>query len=121
MHRNLIPLACFIVLLGPAYQVRAQDQAAPPGRSVELRGTESMPKIDGAIEDLWLSADSATGFVQRAPYEGAAPAESTVVYLLQDKENLYAAFRCHSLKAQDHRLLFPGIRQRAFLRRPDPR
>lgn len=99
MHRNLIPLACFIVLLGPAYKVRAQEQAAPPRRSVELRGTEIIPKIDGAIEDSWLAADPATGFVQHAPYEGAAPAESTVVYLLQDKENLYVAFRCHSLKA----------------------
>ncbi len=68
-------------------------------KSVEVRFTETTPKIDGAIEEIWQTADSAYNFIQSEPYENESPTEKTVVYVLQDKENLYFAFRCY---AQNH-------------------
>jgi len=65
---------------------------------VEVRFTETAPRIDGVIEEIWQTADSAYNFVQLEPYEKTEPTERTVVYVLQDKENLYFAFRCYAEK-----------------------
>lgn len=67
-------------------------------RVVEARFTERPPRIDGIIEEIWQVADSAYDFVQFSPYERETPTERTVVYVLQDRENLYFAFRCHAEK-----------------------
>lgn len=67
-------------------------------KTVEVRFTDVSPKIDGVIEDVWLQADSAYDFVQYIPYEKTEPSEKTVVYVLQDKNNLYFAFRCYAEK-----------------------
>lgn len=67
-------------------------------KSIHVHYTENAPKIDGIIEDMWVGADSAYGFVQHAPYEKEPPTENTVVYVLQDDENLYVAFRCDATK-----------------------
>jgi hypothetical protein len=85
-----------VVLLEIAGNSPAERNGLQPQKSVDIRHTEIAPKIDGLIEDLWLSADSATDFIQHSPYEKTAPTERTVVYLLQDAENLYVAFRCYS-------------------------
>lgn len=87
-----------VVLLGFAGNTPAEGNSFQHSKSVDIRQTEAAPKIDGVIEDLWLSADSATNFIQHSPYEKSEPTERTVVYLLQDAENLYVAFRCHSVK-----------------------
>ena len=65
-------------------------------KSVEVRYTDIAPNIDGYIEETWLVADSAYDFVQFMPYEKTAPTEKTTVYVLQDKDNLYIAFRCYA-------------------------
>jgi len=93
-----IALMLCLFMLGTAIPLIAQVEDAKPQKSVDIRRTEIVPKIDGVIEDLWLSADSATDFIQHSPYEKTAPTERTVVYLMQDDENLYVAFRCHSVK-----------------------
>ncbi|MCK4322541.1 carbohydrate binding family 9 domain-containing protein, partial [candidate division WOR-3 bacterium] len=67
---------------------------------VDVRFTEVAPVIDGVIEEVWEVADSAYNFVQFAPYEKEQPTERTAVYILQDKENLYFAFRCY---AKEHK------------------
>jgi hypothetical protein len=67
-------------------------------KSVQVHYTEIAPAIDGIIDDVWLDADSAYGFVQHSPYEKEQPTENTVVYVLQDDENLYVAFRCDATK-----------------------
>lgn len=56
--------------------------------------THKTPCIDGIIEDLWLAGDSAYDFVQYTPSEGKPSTEKTIIYVLQDNENLYIAFRC---------------------------
>jgi hypothetical protein len=65
-------------------------------KSMEVRFTPSSPAIDGYIEDIWSVADSACDFVQNMPYENKEPSEKTVVFILQDKANLYVAFRCYT-------------------------
>jgi hypothetical protein len=65
-------------------------------KSVEVRYTEIAPDIDGFIEETWAVADSAYDFVQFMPYEKTPSSEKTTVYLLQDKDNLYIAFRCYA-------------------------
>jgi len=67
-------------------------------RVVEVRFTEKAPVIDGIIEDIWKTADSAYNFIQFDPYEKSIPTEKTVVYVLQDRENLYIAFQCYAEK-----------------------
>lgn len=63
-------------------------------RSVNINYCSTAPVIDGLIEEVWQGADSAYDFIQSEPYEKTPPSEKTVVYLLQDADNLYAAFRC---------------------------
>jgi len=57
---------------------------------------EAGPRIDGILEPLWSSADSAKNFVQRYPDEGKPATDSTVAYALYDDANLYVAFRCYA-------------------------
>jgi hypothetical protein len=64
------------------------------GKSVEVKFTDTPPRIDGVIEEVWHSADSVTDFVQHSPYDRTDPTERTIVYVLQDAENLYIAYRC---------------------------
>ncbi|MGB9722116.1 MAG: DUF5916 domain-containing protein, partial [bacterium] len=63
-------------------------------KSLEVRFVETAPVIDGYIEEVWQNADSAYDFVQYMPYEREKPSDNTVVYILQDENNLYVAFRC---------------------------
>lgn len=74
--------------------------AVENNKVVEVRFTEQAPKIDGVIEDLWQIADSAYDFIQFEPYEKTEPTERTVVYVLQDENNLYFAFRCYAEQAK---------------------
>ncbi len=67
-------------------------------KSVEVRFTETAPQIDGIIEDVWQQADSVYDFVQHIPYDKTEPTERTVVYVLQDADNIYFAFRCYAEK-----------------------
>jgi len=74
--------------------------AADSARTVTVRFAEAAPKIDGVLENVWLQADSVGDFVQAVPDEGKPPTERTVVYVLQDADNLYVAFRCHALRSK---------------------
>jgi hypothetical protein len=67
-------------------------------KALTVRMIDRAPRIDGAIEAAWSQADSVTDFVQFTPYEKQPPTEKTVVYALQDGENLYFAFRCWAQK-----------------------
>jgi len=69
-------------------------------KSLEVRYTDIAPRIDGVLDEVWQQADSAYDFVQFTPYEQQPPSEQTVVYALQDRDNLYFAFRCDSKKGR---------------------
>jgi hypothetical protein len=64
--------------------------------AVEVRYTETAPIIDGYIEELWYSADSACNFTQQRPKEGEPSTEPTVVYVLADDKNIYFAVRSYT-------------------------
>ncbi|GAI65214.1 unnamed protein product, partial [marine sediment metagenome] len=72
---------------------------------IEIRYSEISPKVDGKIEEIWDTADSVTEFIQYRPYEGIEPMESTVVYILQDDQNLFVAFKCYCKKEMPVALL----------------
>jgi len=63
-------------------------------RVITARFAKNAPRIDGSLEPLWQSGDSATGFIQQTPAEGEPASESTTAYLLSDDKTLYVAFRC---------------------------
>ena len=67
-----------------------------PPRSVDIHRLEDPPRIDGSLEPIWQQGDSTSGFVQNQPFEKTPPTEQTTVYLLQDDDNLYVAFRCYA-------------------------
>jgi hypothetical protein len=65
-----------------------------PGRLIQARLTTTPPKIDGVLEEVWQTADSAAGFHQLTPNYDSTPGDPTVAYVLYDAENVYVAFRC---------------------------
>jgi hypothetical protein len=67
------------------------DSATPV---IQAHFTTTPPNIDGVLEELWLTADSAYRFSQFTPDHGQPASEATTVYLLYDRKNVYVAFRC---------------------------
>jgi len=88
-------LSCSAWAQEPAGE-KIAEIAAP--KIFNVQQIRTAPEIDGIIEDIWQQADSITDLVQSQPYENTEPSERTVVYLMQDDENLYVAFRCYSQK-----------------------
>lgn len=87
-----------IALCAANTSARTDGNPGLPSKSVEVRFTQVAPRIDGVIEEVWQNADSACDFIQFQPYENQQASEKTVVYVLQDRENLYVAFRCSAQK-----------------------
>jgi hypothetical protein len=75
-------------------QVTAEE---PPRRVYQThRLVGDAPKIDGALNDAcWLQGEWAGEFVQREPFEGAAPTAQTEIKILYDHRNIYVAIRAH--------------------------
>jgi hypothetical protein len=69
---------------------------AAADKSIDVRHTDIAPRIDGVLEEVWSRADSITDFIQSQPDEASEPTEKTTVYVLQDRGNLYVAYRCEA-------------------------
>ncbi|MGH7700720.1 MAG: DUF5916 domain-containing protein, partial [Gemmatimonadales bacterium] len=70
------------------------DPAAKPAVRA-IRVSQSVA-VDGRLDEpQWRLAQRVTDFVQRDPHEGAAPTESTVVYLAYDDAAIYVAARLY--------------------------
>ncbi|UCG43316.1 MAG: carbohydrate binding family 9 domain-containing protein [candidate division WOR-3 bacterium] len=69
---------------------------AAADKTVQVRHTDIAPRIDGVLEQVWNQADSIVDFIQSQPDEAAEPTEKTAVYVLQDRANLYVAYRCEA-------------------------
>ncbi len=61
---------------------------------------ELAPRIDGNLDPVWQTTDSAKSFVQRYPDEGKPATDSTVVFVMYDAANLYVAFKCYARPGQ---------------------
>jgi hypothetical protein len=89
--------ALFLFVAVAAGTATAQSSAThgdslPPIRALRLASPVS---IDGALADAaWQGPPSSTRLVQGEPIEGAAPSESTWVWIAFDEDALYVAARC---------------------------
>src|SRR5262249_4943578 len=75
--------------------LRAADAVPVPAAAVRIAATpaRSVIVIDGLLTEPAWSVPAATDFVQRDPYEGVAPSESTEVRVLYDTQALYVGVR----------------------------
>ena len=72
------------------------DSPPPSIQQVRAVRTTRPVAVDGVLDDpIWRSADRVTGFLQRDPTEGAAPSESTVVFVAYDDAALYVGARLY--------------------------
>ncbi|HEY0191182.1 MAG TPA: DUF5916 domain-containing protein [Kofleriaceae bacterium] len=77
-------LVVLVLILGPGSAARAE-----PVRAHAMRRTSAIA-IDGALDEpSWATAPSQTGFVQRFPRDGAAPARATRFAVQYDDEAVY--------------------------------
>ena len=75
----------------PQRQVGAQAQP----RTAQASRVEQAPKLDGTLDDpLWQQASPISNFLQREPYEGQAPTETTEVRIVYDKHEVYLGVTC---------------------------
>lgn len=63
--------------------------------SISVQYTETSIIVDGELESLWYSADSAENFIQLEPSRGEPSTRKTVVRILQDSKSLYFSFVCY--------------------------
>ena len=67
-----------------------------PLRTAQASRVDRAPKMDGTLEDpLWQQATPIKNFLQREPYEGQVPTESTEVRILYTKHEIYFGIACH--------------------------
>jgi hypothetical protein len=65
-----------------------------------LRVTSARPVLDGRLNDeVWMVADTASGFTQRDPDNGKAMTEATRVQVAYDERYLYVAVTCEDSDA----------------------
>ena len=54
------------------------------------------PRLDGTLDDpLWQKATPVTNFLQREPFEGQTPTETTEVRILYDRHSVYFGIACN--------------------------
>src|SRR5258708_2954440 len=97
---------CVVTLLAASPSLYAQSGAASqaPQRQVGAQASlrtarasrvDRAPKLDGTLDDpLWQQASPISNFLQREPYEGQAPTETTEVRTLYDKHQVYFGITC---------------------------
>jgi hypothetical protein len=72
-----------------------QTGAQAPLRTAQASRVDRAPKLDGTLDDpLWRQASPISNFLQREPYEGHAPTETTEVRILYDKHQVYFGITC---------------------------
>lgn len=87
MHR----LRIFLVIsyfLGLSFYSYAQ-------KSLAIKYISNPVIIDGNLEDIWLTADSASSFIQLEPLQGLPVTRKTIVRMAQDQDNIYISFICY--------------------------
>src|SRR5260370_36212010 len=81
---------------GPPSQAPQRQVRAPESfRTAQASRVARIPRLDGTLDDpLWLQATPISNFLQREPYEGQAPTETTEVRILYDKHQVYFGVTC---------------------------
>ena len=98
---------CLIILLFSFLHISAQDrfqlslETRPTGKRIPektiiISKTAEEILIDGKLsEEIWKSAEMATGFHQQFPFDDTAATAKTEVRLAYDDNNLYASIICY--------------------------
>jgi hypothetical protein len=85
------------LLLLTALLTLSQGDTVSPKRLRAERVAAGALRLDGRLrEPMWQTAESASGFIQREPVEGAPASGRTEVRVLYDDEALYVGARMHS-------------------------
>jgi len=111
-----------ILLLPPAYLVRdataQSSSAADANKEVRVIRVESVPVIDGKLDDaVWIEAEVLTDFHQARPRSGAEPSDPTELYLIYDDDALYIGARMYD--SEPDRIAAPTVRHGQGLGRDD--
>ncbi len=69
-------------------------------KSLHLRSTAAVIRVDGVIEPAWGAADSVDDFVQQSPYHHRPPAHRTVAKVLTNGAELYCLMVCEASPGQ---------------------
>ena len=78
-----------------------------PKRHYSATRTESVPKIDGNLnDDCWNLGFWSGEFRQWIPVEGAPPSNPTEIKILYDYENVYVGFKCYDSEPEKMRRIF---------------
>jgi Domain of unknown function (DUF5916)/Carbohydrate family 9 binding domain-like len=79
----------------PSQAPQRQVEAQEPLRTAQASRVDRAPKLDGTLDDpLWQQANPISNFLQREPYEGQVPTETTEVRILYDKHEVYFGITC---------------------------
>ena len=90
--------ANFLIIFILCVNILTFAQNQPPEKKTYYtqRITGTLPVIDGRLDDAaWKQAKWEDGFIQRQPYENAAPSQKTAFEILYDDNNLYVAIRAY--------------------------
>ncbi len=65
-------------------------------KEIKVHFVKEPPEIDGIeTAQVWVIADSGLGFIQLEPEKGNPASENTIVYIMQNDEHIFIAFRCY--------------------------
>ena len=96
--RKICHISAGLLLLalgGSALLASAQPDAQVSAKIAEAIPVDRAPVMDGTLNDpLWSQARPVADFLQREPYEGQAPTESTEVRVLYTKHGVYFGIKC---------------------------
>jgi Domain of unknown function (DUF5916) len=95
---RVLGVALIVWSIGGASIGAAQESAIT--RSAAVMTIQDPITIDGALnEPIWVSSPTIGSLIQRQPFPGEAPTESTEVTLLRDEDNLYIGVRAFDSEA----------------------
>lgn len=93
-------LRCFAALL-LVVVTSTLSHGGTSAKRITAHRIDQPPVIDGRLDDqVWRTASPASDFRQFDPEEGAAPTESTAVYILYDNDALYVGVMCFDSNPQ---------------------
>jgi hypothetical protein len=97
MKKGTNTIRNFLIIFALLICIRALGTYNPVKRTYHtnlLKGTP--PEINGNLNDSsWNSVTWQKNFIQQKPVEGAAPSKETLIKVMYDENNIYAAIFCY--------------------------
>lgn len=87
---------CRISLILALLFVWCWGEAAACPNTIHSTCVTRSPIVDGRLEETWRQADSISAFIQLRPDQGEPISEPTTIWVLQDDQAIYFAFRCET-------------------------